>query len=152
MPPQHTLPETLDFLLAQVSRLHSQRAHERLDRIGLYRGQPPLLFALWEQDGLTHRELAERLEITPATITRMLQRMEKAGFVQRQPDTSDQRVSRVYLTGAGRAVRTQLKAAVQQMEIESFRGFSKAERKVLCSFLLRLRENLAQAIQGKLRV
>ncbi len=148
--PSHPEPQSLDFLLAQVSRLHHHRAHELLDKLGLYRGQPPVLFALWEQEGLTHSELAERLGITPATTTRMLQRMEKAGFVQRQPDASDQRVSRVYLTEAGRAVRAELEAVWQQMELESFRGFSDEERVVLRSFLSRLRENLAQAIQGKM--
>jgi len=143
-------PHSLDFLLAQVSRLHRQRAHELLDKLGLYRGQPPVLFALWEQDGLTHRELAEQLEITPATMTRMIQRMEKAGFVQRQPDASDQRLSRVYLTDAGRTVRVELEAVWQRMDVECFNGFSDEERVVLRGFLLRLRANLSQVIQEKL--
>ncbi|MBN2116481.1 MAG: MarR family transcriptional regulator [Anaerolineales bacterium] len=149
MPP-HPEPQTLDFLLAQVSRLHHQRAHELLEGLGLYRGQPPVLFALWEQAGLTHSELAERLGISSATITKMLQRMEKAGFVKRQPDAGDQRVSRVYLTKAGRAVHSKLEAIFQQMEIENFNGFSDDERVVLRTFLLRLRKNLEQAIQGKI--
>jgi len=143
-------PHSLDFLLAQVSRLHRQRAHELLDKLGLYRGQPPVLFALWEQDGLTHRELAEQLEITPATMTRMIQRMEKAGFVQRQPDASDQRLSRVYLTDTGRTVRVELEAVWQRMDVECFNGFSDEERVVLRGFLLRLRANLSQVIQEKL--
>ena len=139
-------PHSLDFLLAQVSRLHRQRAHELLDKLGLYRGQPPVLFALWEQDGLTHRELAEQLEITPATMTRMIQRMEKAGFVQRQSDASDQRVSRVYLTDTGRTVRAELEAVWQRMDAECFSGFSDEERAVLRGFLLQLRANLSQVI------
>jgi DNA-binding MarR family transcriptional regulator len=143
-------PLSLDFLLAQVSRLHHHRAHELLEKFGLYRGQPPVLFALQEQDGLTHSELAERLGIAPATTTKMIQRMEKAGFVKRQSDAKDQRVSRVYLTKAGRAVHSKLEAILQQMEIENFRGFNKEEQVVLRNFLLRLRENLEQTIQGKL--
>jgi DNA-binding MarR family transcriptional regulator len=145
--PRHPEPQTLDFLLAQVSRLHHQRAHELLEKLGLYRGQPPVLFALQEQDGLAHSELAEQLGITPATTTRMIQRMEKAGFVQRRPDADDQRISRVYLTKAGRAVHSKLEAIFQQMEVENFRGFNSRERVVLCGFLLRLRENLRQTIQ-----
>lgn len=140
----------MDFLLARVSRLHHHRAHGLLDGLGLYRGQPPVLLALHEQDGLTHGELADRLGITPATMTRMIQRMEKAGFVKRQPDAVDQRISRVYLTRAGRAVHSKLEAIFQQMEVENFRGFNKEERVILRGFLLRLRENLEQAIQGKM--
>jgi predicted transcriptional regulator len=67
-------PNTLDFLLAEVCHQHHFRTNTLLEAIGLYRGQPPVLFALWDQEGLTHSELAERLQNTPATITKMLQR------------------------------------------------------------------------------
>ena len=143
-------PQYLDFLLAQVSRLHRHRAHELLDKIGLYRGQPHVIDLLHEQDGLTHRELAEQLEVTPATVTKMIQRMEKAGFLQRKPDADDQRVSRVYLTKAGRDLHSALQAFQQQMDSDSFHGFSEEERSVMRGFLLRLRENLTLALQGNL--
>ena len=143
-------PQTLDFLLAQVARLHHHRAHELFEELGLYRGQPPVLFALWEQDGLTHGELADKLEITPATVTRMIQRMEKTGFVQRKPDASDQRISRVHLPEAGRLIRAKLQSVWDRMEVENFAGFNDEERAVLRSFLQRLRENLLQAFEGKI--
>lgn len=143
-------PTTLDFLLAQVSRLHRHRARELLHTLGLHRGQPPVLIALHEQDGLTHSELAEHLGITRATITKMIQRMERSGFLKREPDANDRRVSRVYLTRAGHSVYADLESFQQQMDTESFRGFSEEEREVLHGFLLRIRENLAQAIQEKL--
>ncbi len=141
--------QSLDFLLAQVSRLHHYRAHELLGGLGLYRGQPPVLYALWEKDGLTHGELAQRLQITPATVTRMIQRMEKSGFLQRRPDPGDQRVSRVYLTEAGRAVRDQVEAVWARMERENFAGFDAEERVILRRFLLQVRDNLRQATGGK---
>lgn len=143
--PQSPKPEPLDLLLAQVSRLHYHRSHELLEAIGLYRGQPPLLRALREQEGLTHSEVAERLRVTPATITRMLQRMEKAGFITRRPDPADQRVSRVYLTDAGRAVQSELQHVVRTMEADEFCGFTEQERVQMRQFLLRVRDNLLRA-------
>lgn len=137
-------PQTMDWLLAQVCHHHHHRAHELLDIIGLYRGQPPVLYALWEQEGLTHGELAERLHNTPATISRMLQRMEKTGFIQRRPDVQDHRISRVYLTDAGRAIQSQMQAIWTRIEIETFAGFSPEELELLRSYLLRLRANLVQ--------
>lgn len=144
-----TEPQSLDFLLAQVSRLHHYRAHELFSSLGLYRGQPPLLIELWEQNGQTHSELAEKLHITPATATKMIQRMEKAGFVQRRSDPSDQRVSRVYLTETGSAVREQLQMLWKQMEMENFGGFNAEEVVVLRDFLNRIRHNLIHAIGEK---
>ena len=85
--------ESPGFLLAQVCRLHHTRAQAMLEALGLYRGQPPVLHFLHEEDGLTHSALAVRLNVTPATVTKMLQRMENAGWVIRRPDAVDQRVS-----------------------------------------------------------
>ena len=135
---------TLDFSLAQVCHHHHFRTNTLLEAIGLYRGQPPVLFALWDQEGLTHTELAERLQNTPATITKMIQRMEKAGFVQRRPDANDQRVSRVYLTEAGRAIQARLQAIWDTMEAETFAGLSDEERLLLRRFLQHIRQNLVQ--------
>ncbi len=137
--------EPLDLLLGQVSRLHFTRAHTLLETLGLYRGQPPVLRALCEQEGLTHTELAERLHVTPATMTKMLQRMEKAGFLVRRPDPEDQRVSRVYLTQSGHAIHDKLQPIWRTMETETFAGFTREERDVIRGFLLRMRENLMQA-------
>jgi DNA-binding MarR family transcriptional regulator len=131
-------------LFAQICRLKHARIHTLLETLGLYQGQPSVLQALWEHEGLMHTELARHLLVQPATITKMLQRMEKAGFVERRPDPEDQRVSRVYLTEAGKAVRADVQRVWRQLEEEAFAGFSLEERALLRSFFLRIRENLKQ--------
>jgi DNA-binding MarR family transcriptional regulator len=113
-----------------------------LEALGLYRGQPRLLFALWEEEGLTHSELAARTHVRAATISKMVQRMEKAGFLERRADEEDQRVSRVYLTDAGRAVQDRVGAAFAQLERETLAGFNDDERELLRAFLVRIRDNL----------
>jgi DNA-binding MarR family transcriptional regulator len=135
-------PNTIDFVLAQVSHLHYHRAHELLEAIGLYRGQGQVLHALWEQEGLTQTELAARLHNTPATMSKMLQRMEAAGFILRKPDPADQRVTRAYLTDAGRDVQSRTEAVWQTLEAETFAGFSPEECQQLRGYLNRLRDNL----------
>ena len=143
--PNATEPESLDFLLAQVCHLHYSRAHQLFEAIGLYRGQPPLLQALWKQEGLTHTQLAANLRVSPSTITKMLQRMGKAGFIVRKLDTEDERVSRVYLTEAGHAIQAQVQATFGTMESEAFSGFTLEEGVLLRRFLLQLRQNLERA-------
>jgi DNA-binding MarR family transcriptional regulator len=136
--------KNVDFWLAQVCRMHYVRLHELLETIGLYRGQPPLLHILWEQEGLTHTELAMRLEISQATTTKMIQRMEKSGFVQRRADPQDQRVSRVYLTEAGRDIRSDVEAILAQIEAETFEGFSDEEKESLRRSFMRIYDNLSK--------
>jgi MarR family transcriptional regulator, organic hydroperoxide resistance regulator len=134
--------DTLDHLLAQVARLHHIRAQTLFETVGLYRGQPPVLGLLAEQEGLRHSELAKRLEITPATTSKMLDRMEKTGFVMRRPDPEDQRVSRVYLTERGRAVQSEVHRLFATLEQETFVGFDEEERALMRRFLLQMRANL----------
>ncbi|MCA9974590.1 MAG: MarR family transcriptional regulator [Chloroflexota bacterium] len=137
---------TIDWLFVQVCRLHYIRAHAVLEEIGLYRGQPPVLFHLQNQDGLSHSELGQRLQVSPATVTKMIQRMEKAGFVQRQPDADDQRVSRVYLTEAGRAIHVEVIKRYQLIESEAFAGFSSEDETTMRRLLSQMRENLRKVV------
>jgi DNA-binding MarR family transcriptional regulator len=142
--------ESIGFLLVQVCRLHHARAHTLLEELGLYRGQPPMLYALWEHEGLTHGELAARLHVKPATITKMLKRMEKAGFVERRHDLEDQRVSRVYLTEAGYSIRNEVEQVWRALEDETFAEFTLEERGLMRHFFLQMRENLIRVTGGKL--
>jgi DNA-binding MarR family transcriptional regulator len=138
-------PQATDYLLAQICRLHHGRARELLHEIGLYRGQPRVLDILHEEEGLTHTELATRLQVAPATVSKTLQRMEKAGFLVRQPDPEDERVSRVYLTGAGREIREEMRARLGRLAQDTLRGFDSMDHALLRRLLLRVHENLLLA-------
>jgi len=141
-------PEGVNRLLIQVGRQHFIRLHALMEEIGLYRGQPPLLHLLWETEGGTPSDLAARLHIRPATMTRMLQRLEQAGFVERRPDPTDQRYLRVYLTAAGRAIRTAGCERERQVGTELLAGFTPQEQAQLADFLARVRDNLLRVNQG----
>jgi MarR family transcriptional regulator, organic hydroperoxide resistance regulator len=136
--------ETLDFILANICHLHRTRVYQLFDALGLYQGQPPVLFELWKQEGLTQTELAARLKISSATVTRMLQRMERSGFIRREPDPVDQRVSRVFLTEAGHEIKGRVEKVWQTLESEQFDNFSPEENDQLRQLLLQLRSNLLQ--------
>ena len=75
-------------------------------------GQAFCLKVLTERDGMSQRELARVLHLSPPTVTSMLQRMEKAGTIERRPDAADQRVTRVHLTAAGRERERCLRAVM----------------------------------------
>lgn len=139
---QRMSAEPMAPLLMRICGLSRGRMHAMWHEIGLHRGQQFVLVALWEAEGLTQSELAERLHRSPATITHMLQRMEKAGFVERRPDPKDQRVSRVYLTEAGRAIQGQVQQVWGELEGCAFAGFSDEERVALRGYLERIRDNV----------
>lgn len=139
---QQPLQQTVSHLLVQMCKLLRIRAHALLEEIGLYGGQQFVLMALWQKEGITHSELAGQLHVQPATITNALKRMERAGFVERRQDAEDQRVSRVYLTEAGRDIRDEVEGVWRELEEKTFAGFSSEERALLNRLLLRIRNNL----------
>ncbi len=96
----------LGRLFVGLARLHSTRADQVMDQIGLFRGQGMLLKFLSKFDGQTLSEIAEKLEISPAAVTKVTKRMEEQNYLKRQPDPKDERVSRVL---SSRKVRRKLK-------------------------------------------
>ncbi len=129
-------------LLSRACELKHRRMHALLDELGLYCGQPFVLHALWNQDGMTQSELSERLKRSPSTITKTVQRMERAGFVERRPDDNDERISRVYLTDAGRDIRPAVENAWRTLDQQLFSGFSADELELLLDLLHRFCQNI----------
>jgi MarR family transcriptional regulator, organic hydroperoxide resistance regulator len=137
-----TINETIGFLLAQVCRAHRNTANEVLSEAGLHVGQEMVLLRLWEQDGLRQSELAEQLCVEAPTVTRMLQRMERADLVERQPDPEDARVSRVYVTPQGAALQEAVQEAWARLEAQMLRGLTLEEKLLLRRLLMQLQQNL----------
>jgi DNA-binding MarR family transcriptional regulator len=139
---RRSLPQTTCYWFAHACKLLRARAHDRLGEVCLHGGQQFILCALWEEEGVTQSALAERLHKRPATVTNALQCMEKAGLVERRQDEEDQRVSRVYLTGAGRDIRAVVESTWGELEEQVFAGFSAEERELFDRLLRRVSENL----------
>jgi DNA-binding MarR family transcriptional regulator len=93
-----------------------------MERIGLYRGQAILLMILSRHDGITHSEIAEKLRISPAAATKVIKRMEQAGYLQRQADPADERVSRIYLQDPGRALIAEIESVFGKLGRAMFEG------------------------------
>jgi DNA-binding MarR family transcriptional regulator len=140
------LERTIRHLISRASDLKHRRVHALLDEVGLYRGQPPVLRALWEQDGLTQTELTARLGRSPSTITKTVQRLEKAGFVKRGPDESDERISHVYLTDAGRAIQPAVEAVWSRLDAQLFAGFGTQELTLFVDYLTRVCHNIENKV------
>ncbi len=118
-----------------------------LDPLGLTYPQYLVLLALWERDDLAVGGLGARLHLDSGTLTPLLKRMEAAGLVGRRRDPSDERVVRVSLTEAGRALRAT--AGEVQAAVACACGLSPADLAGLRDGLSGLRDSmLAGARRG----
>jgi DNA-binding MarR family transcriptional regulator len=138
------MPESIGFLLGHICRANRALANDALTEIGLYAGQEMFLHHLWEQDGLTQSQLVEHMCVQPATISKMLDRMEKTGLVTRRADAEDSRVSRVFLTEQGKNLEHAVCDVWDQLEARVVAGLSTEERVLLRRLLLQVYENLTQ--------
>jgi DNA-binding MarR family transcriptional regulator len=78
-----------------------------LDPLGLTYPQYLVLLVLWEEEGLNVKEIGQRLHLDSGTLTPVLKRLEKAGFVRRHRDAQDERQVRIELTQKGRETQAQ---------------------------------------------
>ena len=131
------------YLFVQVMKLHRKLAETGLNEFGLHVGQELVLLWLNEQDGMTQSELADALSIEAATVTKVLQRMEAAGLVERRQDSDDARVSRVYLMPKSRELIEPLRGLWAEVEQKTIKGLSEPEVMLLRRLLLQILENLS---------
>ncbi len=139
----HAFEESLNYQLIQLMKEHRQRAEEALSQLGLHVSQELVLFVLWREEGLSQSELAARLRVELPTLTKAVQRMERAGLLIRQADEKDTRVSRVYLTEKGRALYAPALNVWQEMETRTLRGMTEIEQVLLRRLLQQMVSNLS---------
>ncbi len=140
---QEAITESTAYLLAHVCKTHRNKAAELLANIDLYVGQEMFLLQLWQRDGLSLSEMAELVHVQPATASRMLDRMEAAGQVERRQDIKDGRVSRIFLTQGGRDLHDPVLDMWAELENITMANLTTDERILLRRLLLQVYENLS---------
>ena len=113
--------------------------------LGITYTQYLVFLVLWERDGVSVRELGERLYLDSGTLTPLLKKMEEAGYLTRERSKADGRVVLVHLTEQGRALRAA--CAEIPLRLGGCLPISAEEAKVLHGLLYRILET--EASEGK---
>jgi DNA-binding MarR family transcriptional regulator len=101
------LDRQLCFALYAASRAMTRAYGPVLEPLGLTYPQYLVMLVLWETDDHTVGELGDRLGLDSGTLTPLLKRLEQRELIGRSRDPADERVVRIRLTDAGRALRDQ---------------------------------------------
>ena len=129
--------------------LHRRLISELFAEIGVHPSQAGCLHALAHHDGLSQSDLADVLHVSRPTVTSLLQRLEASGLIERRTDEIDSRVTRVYLTDAGRAMTARLGVVFAQMTRESLGGLTPAECEALAQLLEGVNEHVAGVLDER---
>jgi MarR family transcriptional regulator, transcriptional regulator for hemolysin len=133
--------ETLPFEIGETAHA-LRRAFDRMAvGLGVTRAQWKVLFHLTRQPGLRQVELAERLEIEPITLCRIIDRLEESGLVERTSDPSDRRAWRLHVTEQAQPLVEKLKAVGAELSAHAFGGIDPKDIETARQVLARVREN-----------
>jgi DNA-binding MarR family transcriptional regulator len=129
--------------LRETYRAFARALSQNLAPLGLTLSMWFALRSLWEADGLGQAELGRRIELNPAAVVAVLKALEAAGLVVRRRTRKDRRIYNVFLTAAGRKLRTRATALALQVDARALRGVEHDEIEQVLATLKRLRSNLA---------
>lgn len=143
------LMESAVYLSGLLAKGFSRSLQQKLSALGVSPGQFPILVTLWNEDGITQRELVERLEIEQATIANTLSRMVRDGLVDRKPHPKDKRAQLLFLTDRAKSLEADAMKAATEADEALFSGFRRFERELLMEYMRWAVENARKIEDGE---
>jgi DNA-binding MarR family transcriptional regulator len=134
---------TLFYTLHDVTRQIRKHFDRRATRLELTRAQWRALKVTSRHEGLSQSELAEHLDMEAIPVGRVIDRLEKTGFVERRADPADRRRWRLYLTPKAFAIVDEMDVIAGELRDDALRGIERDDLDTLLSVLNRIKENLA---------
>lgn len=147
--PKFEIDDSLGYLVNRAARLMANQLAEELRPAGVGIGQWAVLIFLWEHDGRSQAELSRLVAIEPPTMVRTIDRMVRDGLARRVPDPDDGRVSRIFLTERGRALREELVPRAVAVNAANLGRLSPAEGRTLRRLLQKLTRDALTVAQER---
>jgi MarR family transcriptional regulator, organic hydroperoxide resistance regulator len=136
----------IGFLVSKVHQLGGRVFARMLKEHGIKNLNPAqgrIMFVLWRTDGIAINELARLTALGKSTLTSMLDRLEKAGFLKRVLSPDDRRKIIILRTEKDKTLEKEYVKVSQSMAAVYLKGFSGKELDNLKDYLGRIYDNLA---------
>ncbi|AOO80521.1 MarR family winged helix-turn-helix transcriptional regulator [Bosea vaviloviae] len=116
------------YLANHMARSFARALADAIRPLGLAPAQFMVLLELWREDGVTQKDLVQRLDVEQATMASTLARMERDRLIERRPDPLDARARTIHLTAHARALEVAAVGKARQINRQALAGFSDDER------------------------
>lgn len=133
---------SVTFLLTQITNAFKDALDKHFKEIGLHGGQIFVLISLWQQDGRSQIDMAQKLNLSPPTINKMVKSLTENKFVKCQKCKTDGRLMRVFLTEKGYDCRSSVESQWQKLEAKVFAPLTDTEKLIFLQILEKLKANL----------
>ena len=104
-----------------------------------------IIFALWGNDGVPIKTLCEKTSLDKSTLTGIIDRLERDGYIERKPSETDKRYTLISLTGKEQEFAKNVQKVSDQMNEIFYKGFTDEEITIFDSMLARILENCKDA-------
>ncbi len=141
------LGDMLSFAVYTADHVFGQLYRRVLETTGLTYPQYLVMVALWDRDGLRVKDIGEALFLDSGTLTPLLKRLERAGFITRARSHRDQRELLIRLTPSGNALRDH--AAAIAVSIDQALGLDPTAIQQLQGAVNDLRDRIARTISER---
>lgn len=135
------------FLLTDSARLLRKLIDRRLQPLGLSRAQWSVLAILANHEGVSQSQISQELEIEKSTAGRLIDQVEKSGWIERRPIPGDRRLWSIHLTDQARQLLVEIERVVLHAREEMLRGLSEEQQNTLTDLLRTLKTNLSDALE-----
>lgn len=136
--------DTIHGAFLSLAKRHRRRSAKLFQEIGLSEGQPKVLDFLAIHDGCIQKDLATYCNIKPATVTSVLNGMEKAQLIYRKQNSDDKRIYNVYLTEEGKKRQKEVQEIFRQIDEVCLQNFTREEREQAIYLLNKMYDNLGR--------
>ncbi|QJQ33004.1 MarR family transcriptional regulator [Sphingomonas lacunae] len=137
------MSEPITFLMADASRLFRRAFDAEARSIGITGQQWRVLAALARHPGIKQGQAADLMEVEPITLSRMIDRLQESGMVERRADPADRRAWCLYLTDQAIPLVEDMRAIANRLLEVALEGFTTTELASFADFVDRFRNNVA---------
>lgn len=135
------------FLLTDAAHLLRKLIDRRLQPLGLSRAQWSILAILSNHEGLSQSQISDELEIEKSTTGRLIDQVERSGWIERRPIPGDRRLWGIHLTDQARQLIAEVESIVLNTRAEMLRGLSAEQQQYLSEMLQTVKSNLSTALE-----
>jgi DNA-binding MarR family transcriptional regulator len=132
------IEDSVSYLLAKLTIAHRNLLERSVTEVGLHSGQVFVLLELWKKDGQRQVDLAEKLNLAPPTVNKILGGLLDADFVDRAKYEDDARSTRIFLTEKGKEVKGALEEKWADLESQTIEGMTQTEALILKQLLQKM--------------
>ncbi|MBP3437646.1 MAG: MarR family transcriptional regulator [Clostridia bacterium] len=131
----------------QIGRMHHTLCENTIAGFGIHRSQHMILMRLYKEDGVSQKDLAERMQVSPAAMAVSLKKMENSGYIRRAASLPDSRTKQIFITEKGKAIVEETRRYFDSIDQKMFSGIAEEDYDAAFGILEKILANLEKALQ-----